>query len=1470
MYDQHRDDQPECPGSTESSQAMWIHSELTQASDGDEVHQSIDEAELTRVATAISDMVVPQPTRQNSLMLQQTLTSVKPNDPLIDPSNPSFNFLLWIRQFMKLLEREGHCPRKSGFCFKDLNVFGTGASLKTQTTVMPNFAALFRPRKLVEHQHKKHILRALNGSIQSGEMLIVLGRPGAGCSTFLKSICGELGGLRLDDSAKITYDGVPREPFLKEFKGEVVYNQETEKHFPHLTVGQTLEFAAACRTPSNRLLNASRKQFAEHTTAVIMKVFGLTHTRNTKVGNDYVRGVSGGERKRVSIAEMALAGPSIAAWDNSSRGLDSATALEFVKYLRTCSDVSGITQAVAIYQASQSIYDLFDKALLLYEGRQIYFGPAEKAREYFERMGYQSTPRQTTADFLTAVTNPLERITREGFEILVPRMPDEFERYWQQSEEYKMCMQEIMDTDEKFGEGHQNLHSFRQTHREMQAKLTRNQSPYIISIPMQIKLCFRRAYQRIWNDKASTISTIGGQVAQALIVGSIFYGTADTTASFYSRGSALFFAILLSALQSIIEINGLYEQRPIVSKHRSYAFYHPWTEAAGGIMADIPIKLLATGCFLIILYFFAGLKAEAARFFVFFLFCFVAMLTMSMIFRTTAAATKSVSQAFAIAGVLVLWIAVYTGFAIQRSYMKPWFKWSSWINPVAYAYEALLVNEVHGRRIPCATSELIPPYGTGNNFGCAVPGAVPGKLTVSGDAWVLAAYGYSYSHIWRNLGFLFVFLGFFMALYLTATEMNSGTDATAEVLVFRRGKLPKYMQDGTRSDAESASASNAKDVVLASVHDDKDEDLEGVVIATQKDIFTWRNITLDIKLKNETRRLLDGVSGWIKPGSLTALMGTSGAGKTTLLDALSRRISIGVIRGDMLVNGKSLDASFQRKIGYVQQQDLHLETTTVREALRFSALLRQPKSTSKKEKFEYVEQMIKLLRMEGFAEAVVGVPGEGLNVEQRKLLSIGVEMVAKPALLLFLDEPTSGLDSQSSWSIVSMLRRLADNGQAILCTIHQPSALLFQQFDRLLFLAKGGKTVYFGDIGEQSRTVLNYFERNGAPRCGDEENPAEYILEVVGQNEKHDWAVTWNGSPEFVEVKNELNRIHTEKKEEPVAEQALSGEFAMPLAWQVYYVTQRVFSQYWRTPKYIHGKFNLVIATSLFIGFTFYKQGSTKAGLQNALFAIFMLTAIFSALAQQIMPHFVIQRSLYEVRERPSKAYSWVAFIFANIVVEIPYQTFLAILAWAGWYYTVFGDNNSSEESGLMLLFVIEFMVFAATFAQMVIAALPDAETAGNIATLFFSLTLTFNGVLQTPDALPRFWIFMYRVSPLTYLIGGWAGTSLSDRIVRCAKNELAIFDPPSGQTCGEYLEKYFQMGATGNLYNPSASSSCEYCSLSTGAQFLAASRIYASEAWRNFGLLWAYIIFNIVATCFIYYIFRVKQFSFGRPAKSP
>lgn len=360
-----------------------------------------------------------------------------------------------------------------------------------------------------------------------------------------------------------------------------------------------------------------------------MAIFGLSHTYNTKVGNDFIRGVSGGERKRVSIAEMALAGSPIAAWDNSTRGLDAATALEFTKSLRMVANLAGAVHAVAIYQASQAIYDEFDKVTVLYEGRQIYFGPSSEAKQYFVDMGFECPPRQTAGDFLTSVTNPLERRAREGYANRVPRTSADFERYWKESNAYQNLIEEVEQHELDFPIGGHTIQEFADSRKGMQARHVRPESPYTISIPMQIRYNTQRAYQRLWGDKTSTITTVFGQIAMALIIGSIFYGTNDSTSSFSAKGGVLFFAVLLNALISISEINTLYSQRPIVEKQASFAFYHPFTEAMAGIVADVPVKLIIAVCFNIILYFLSGLRREPAQFFIFFLFNFVAILTVS-------------------------------------------------------------------------------------------------------------------------------------------------------------------------------------------------------------------------------------------------------------------------------------------------------------------------------------------------------------------------------------------------------------------------------------------------------------------------------------------------------------------------------------------------------------------------------------------------------------------------------------------------------------------------------------------------------------------------------------------------------------------------------------------------------------------------------------------------------------------------
>jgi ATP-binding cassette, subfamily G (WHITE), member 2, PDR len=249
------------------------------------------------------------------------------------------------------------------------------------------------------------------------------------------------------------------------------------------------------------------------------------------------------------------------------------------------------------------------------------------------------------------------------------------------------------------------------------------------------------------------------------------------------------------------------------------------------------------------------------------------------------------------------------------------------------------------------------------------------------------------------------------------------------------------------------------------------------------------------------------------------------------------------------------------------------------------------------------------------------------------------------------------------------------------------------------------------------------------------------------------------------------------------------------------------------------------------------------------------------------MPQFVTQRTLYEARERPSKTYSWQVFILSNIIVEIPWNAFTAVLMFVAWYYPI-GLNQNAIEAGqvaergaLMFLFLLAFTIFGGTLAQMVIAGLDTAEAAGNLATLMFSLSFVFCGVLATPDTFPRFWIFMYRLSPFTYIVSGVLSVGLANSHVVCDPEELLHFSPGSTSTCSEYLGAY--IADVGGYLTPesmNSTSTCAFCTRSDTNVFLENMNIEYGDRWRNFGILLGYILFNITAAIGLYWLARVPK----------
>ncbi|CEP62345.1 pleiotropic drug resistance family ABC transporter LALA0_S05e03554g [Lachancea lanzarotensis] len=1411
-------------------------------------------------------------------------------DARLDPNSDEFSSAFWVRNLSELVRQDPdhYKPYSLGCSWRNLRAYGNATDVAYQSTVVnipvQLVETVYRMARKARPEDTFNILKPMDGLVKPRELLVVLGRPGSGCSTLLKTVSANTHGFHVDPESRISYDGLSPKEVAKHYRGEVVYNAESDVHFPHLTVFQTLKTVARLACPSNRIHGVDREAFSTHITEVAMATYGLSHTRNTKVGNELVRGVSGGERKRVSIAEVSICGSKFQCWDNATRGLDSATALEFIRALRTQAKLTASAAVIAIYQCSQDAYDLFDKVSVLHEGYQIYFGPAKDAKAYFERMGYVCAPRQTTADFVTAVTNPAERQVRAGAR--PPASAVDMETYWKQSPEYAQLLQDIDEYEASGGNSKEQLAA---NHVAKQSRRARAASPYTASFWLQVKYLLIRNMQRIRSNMGVTAFQVIGNGSMAFILGSMFYKILkhDNTAGFYSRAGALFFAVLFNAFSCMLEILALYEARPISEKHKRYSLYHPAADAMASVISEIPAKLVTSVAFNLALYFLCNFKREAGAFFFYFLMTMVATFLMSHIFRCLGASTKTYAESMVPASVLLLGLAIYTGFAIPKTKILGWSKWIWYINPLSYVFESLMVNEFHGRRFACyAYIPTGPGYldVTGTEHVCSAVGAVPGQNYVDGETYINVAYGYYHAHKWRGLGIGLAYAIFFLGVYLAVVEFNESAKQRGEILVFphwamarmkKQRRLRAAGADPADEEHGGASSGTTEKKMLEDSAEDDDASAgasaDAGLLSSSNAIFHWRNVCFDVAIKKETRRILDHVDGWVKPGTLTALMGASGAGKTTLLDCLASRVTTGVITGDMFINGFLRDASFARSIGYCQQQDLHLETATVRESLRFSAYLRQPDHVSIQDKNSYVDDVIRILEMEKYADAVVGVAGEGLNVEQRKRLTIGVELAAKPKLLLFLDEPTSGLDSQTAWSICQLMRKLANHGQAILCTIHQPSALLMQEFDRLLFLQRGGRTVYFGELGAGCQTMIDYFESHGSHKCPSGANPAEWMLEVIGAapgtHAAQDYNEVWRNSDEYRAVQEELEWMERELPNRPAVDTSSEqSEFSTSLVYQYSLVTHRLLQQYWRTPSYLWSKVGLTIISQLFIGFTFFKSDSSMQGLQNQMLSIFMFAVIFNPTLQQYLPTFVSQRDLYEARERPSRTFSWVAFILSQITVEIPWNIFAGTIGFLVYYYPVGFYSNASyagqlhERGALFWLYATAFYVFTGSMAQLVVAGQEVAQAAGQIASLLFTLSLSFCGVMVQPYNMPGFWIFMYRVSPLTYFIDGALSTGIANAKVHCADYEMVRFTPPQGQTCGQYMQPYITAAGTGYLKDSGATDECQFCSVSTTNDYLKAVSSSYSHRWRNYGIFLAFIMFNFAAAVFFYWLARVPK----------
>ncbi|RMZ11184.1 hypothetical protein D0864_01061 [Hortaea werneckii] len=1381
--------------------------------------------------------------------------------------------------------KDGKSAKKVGVIYKNLTVKGVAASASFVRTlpdaIMGTFGpdlyhilCRFFPFLSVGSPNTRDLIHDFTGCVRDGEMMLVLGRPGAGCSTFLKAVANNRQGYA-GVSGDVTYGGIPAEKQAKMYRGEVNYNPEDDIHFANLNVWQTFTFA---------LMNKTKKKAREEIPIIadaLMRMFGIAHTKYTRVGDEFTRGVSGGERKRVSIAETLASKSTVMCWDNSTRGLDASTALDYARSLRIMTDVSNRTTLVTLYQAGEGIYDLMDKVLVIDQGREIFMGRKEEARQYFIDLGFQAPERQTTADFLTAVTDPIERRFRPGCEQSTPKTPEELEKAFRESPQYQKVLEDVRDYEASLQQSdYEAAKEFESAVQEGKSKHVSNKSPYTVSFFQQVLACSKREFWLFFGDTTTLYTKVFIIISNGLIVGSLFYGTSEGTAGAFPRGGALFFSILFLGWLQLTELMKAVSGRAVVARHKDYAFYRPSAVSMARVLTDFPIIAVQVCLFSIIMYFMCTLDIEAGKFFIYLLFVYVTTILLTALYRMFASLSPEIDTAVRFSGIALNLLIIYTGYVIPKPQLLGeyiWFGWIYWVNPLGYSFEAVLTNEFSGRNLPCDPAYLVPqgPNVDPAYQGCAISGAGVNQQFVTGSDYLQTTYNYSRSNLWRNFGVVIAWIVLYILITVFATELFSFGNGGGGALVFKKSKRAKQQAQTSAAPADeekAASPSNSSGSSAnkeSSMGDSPDEDKEQEAldqITKSESIFTWKDVQYTVPYLGGERKLLNNVNGYAKPGYMVALMGASGAGKTTLLNTLSQRQYMGVVSGEMLVDGRPLGPEFQRNTGFCLQGDIHDGTATIREALEFSAILRQPAYVPRSEKIEYVDKIIDLLELNDLQDAIIF----SLGVEQRKRLTIGVELAAKPSLLLFLDEPTSGLDSQSAYSIVRFLKKLAMAGQAIVCTIHQPSSVLIQQFDMVLALNPGGNTFYFGPIGEDGKDVRNYFSARGVT-CPPAKNVAEFILETAAKPAKRpdgtriDWNEEWKNSTEAQQVIEEIDglkmtRSRTKPEEVRKEEQK---EFAASTWVQCSEVLKRTFKQFWRDPSYLYGKLFVSVIVGIFNGFTFWQLGYSTQDYQDRMFTAFLILTVPPTIVNAVVPKFFTNMALWQAREYPSRIYGWFAFTTGQVVAEIPPAIIGAVVYWAIWYWPT-GLPYESSVSGYVFLMVMLFFLFQASWGQWICAFAPSFTVISNVLPFFFVMFSLFNGVVRPYSSLPVFWKYwMYWVNPSTYWIGGVLAATLHGLPVECTEEETAKFDAPPGQTCSQYAGAFAEQ-AGGYLLNPQATSNCEYCQYSSGDQYLASLNIDASEKWRDFGIFLVFVFTNWFLVYFFIWSVRVKGWSFG------
>ncbi|CAF2293677.1 unnamed protein product [Brassica napus] len=856
--------------------------------------------------------------------------------------------------------------------------------------------------------------------------------------------------------------------------------------------------------------------------------------------------------------------------------------------------------------------------------------------------------------------------------------------------------------------------------------------------------------------------------------------------------SCLFFATVVLLVDGLPELSMTVQRLAVFYKQKQLCFYPAWAYAIPATVLKIPLSFFESLVWTCLTYYVIGYTPEVSRFLRQFMMLFAVHFTSISIFRCIAAIFQTGVASMAAGSFAVLITFVFAGFAIPYTDMPGWLKWGFWVNPIGYAEIGLSVNEF-----------LAPRWQQ----------MQPTNVTLGRT--ILESRGLNYDDYmyWVSLCALLGQTLLFNTIFTLALSfLKSPTTSRAMISKDKLSELQgtkdsslnknKKAIDYTEDSGETYMSFLSYKQTLYSqfsfidlIHSAGKMALPFKPLTiTFQDLNYYVDVPAEMRVQgyNEKKlQLLSDITGAFRPGVLTALMGISGAGKTTLLDVLAGRKTSGYIEGEIRINGYfKVQKTFARVSGYCEQTDIHSPNITVEESLIYSAWLRLVPEIDHKTKIRFVKEVLETIELEEIKDAMVGVPGQsGLSMEQRKRLTVAVELVANPSII-FMDEPTTGLDARAAAIVMRAVKNVAETGRTIVCTIHQPSIDIFEAFDELVLLKRGGRMIYTGPLGQHSSHVIQYFESiPGVAKIKDNYNPATWMLEVTSQS------VEIELNMDFAKIYKEsaLYKSNSELVEQlskpDIGSSDLHFERTFAQSWweQFKSCLWKMSLSYWRSPAYNLMRIFQTLVSSLIFGLLFWKQGQkidTQQNLFTVLGAIYGLVIFLGVNnCTSALQYFETERNVM-YRERFAGMYSAFAFALAQVVTEIPY-IFIQSAEFVIIIYPMMGLYGSAYKVFWSLYSMFCNLLSFNYLALFLISITPNFMLAAILQSLFFIAFNLFAGFLIPLPQIPKWWVWLYYLIPPSWSLNVFFSSQYGD-----IHREINAFGETT--TVARFLEDYF------------------------------------------------------------------------------